>query len=314
MTTRTPTERDTVPPEDRWQTIKAIWRDNQWLFAVVGFLVGLLAFPLIQTLDTDAGGFLQNLVPESIGIAFTVFIIDRLNARRAEKEKIEELVRQVRSGSNDFARFAINELRHRGLLEREKSVLQGKDMSWSELREVDLRDTNLSKANLHHANLSSANIQNIDLSGAILLLTNLRKANLDNSDLSDIRAWFVDFTEANLNSTNLSRAKMNFASLSRAGLSHANLNGAELRDANLNRARLVGASLCGADLQNAELEMALFSILEPDGTVSSAQLDERTILPDGTHYDPILGLEQLLRFGCIVDLELSPSVDAEEGK
>jgi hypothetical protein len=81
----------TINPEsDRWQEIKDIWKQNQWLYAVAGFFAGLIALPFLQTIRTDFFGFLQEFVPEAAGIGFTVFIVDRIYRRRDEKRAEEE--------------------------------------------------------------------------------------------------------------------------------------------------------------------------------------------------------------------------------
>ena len=74
------------------------------------------------------------------------------------------------------------------------------------------------------------------------------------------------------------------------------LQGAHLFQANLQGADLWGAKLQGAKLNNAHLEGAVVADFDPLRT----QLDENTILPDGSKYDPAQGLEQLKRFGVTV--------------
>src|SRR5687767_7530723 len=85
----------TNPEPDRWQEIKDIWKQNQWLYAVAGFFAGLLALPFLQIVRTDFFAFLQEFVPEAAGIGFTVFIVDRIYRRRDEKrEEQRELERR----------------------------------------------------------------------------------------------------------------------------------------------------------------------------------------------------------------------------
>ena len=111
----------TTQPENRWQTIKDIWSNNQWLFVVIGYVIGLLTFPLLQEIVTNLAGLLSGFVPEAVGIGFTVIFIDRLNQQREERRRIkdlqERLVREAGSPIKDVAVQAINELQAYGWIE-----------------------------------------------------------------------------------------------------------------------------------------------------------------------------------------------------
>jgi uncharacterized protein YjbI with pentapeptide repeats len=112
-----------------------------------------------------------------------------------------------------------------------KKTLQQVDLSGAILIVVDLSWANLSEANLSEANLSGAYLR-----GAIL-----SEANLSGADLS----------EANLSEANLSGADLSGAYLSGADLSKANLSGAILSEADLSEADLSEADLSGAKVENA---------------------------------------------------------------
>lgn len=55
-----------------------IWEANQWLYILIGVPIGLLLAPIINGYVSNFFEFLVNLIPEATGIAFGVFVIDRL--------------------------------------------------------------------------------------------------------------------------------------------------------------------------------------------------------------------------------------------
>jgi len=69
-----------------------------------------------------------------------------------------------------------------------------------------------------------------------------------------------------------------------------------------------GAYFNGADLTGANLEGAILIHRNEWDKLLEARFDEKTILPDGTNFNPKEGLESLVRFGCIID----PNADREE--
>ncbi len=80
--------------------------------AAVGFLIGGLVvffggFSITQTqhdfLTVIKEGY-SNFGIELVSIALTVLVIDRLNQRRANRERLQELITQMRSKDNGFLR------------------------------------------------------------------------------------------------------------------------------------------------------------------------------------------------------------------
>jgi hypothetical protein len=61
----------------RWQEIATIWKDNRWLYIVAGLLLGVLVTPALQQITGDLNALIGNLVPEAVGIVFTVLKIAR---------------------------------------------------------------------------------------------------------------------------------------------------------------------------------------------------------------------------------------------
>lgn len=105
-------------------------------------------------------------------------------------------------------------------------VLNGVNLSESDVRDINFTRANLSASKFHKADcrrtcFAGANLKGTDLGGA-----DLRAANLK---------W------ANLARTNLMRANLSDANLSGADLTGANLSGAEIQGANLDGVKLTGA-------------------------------------------------------------------------
>ena len=247
MTTATPTQ------STRWTEITAIWKDNRWLYVIAGALLGILATPAIEQITGNLSDLIGNLVPEAVGIIFTVLILDRLAANRAVEELKHRLVLEAGSRSNNTAVSAIEWIRAEGWLTTDDEV--------QSLKGVNLQETNLQGANLVKANLQGAN----------LIAANLQNANLIAANLQEAKLWSSNLQEANLGATNLDNASLDGASLKGAFLSWATLEGADLENANLEEVNLGGANLQGANLRYANLRGA--SLIE---TV----FDNKVLLPD----------------------------------
>lgn len=242
--------------DERWAEIRAIWKQHQWLYVVAGFLLGMLFQPFLATISTDLNGFLQAIVPEAIGIVFTVLLIDRIYQRREqareERELKARLIRELGSKDNAITELAVKELRDRG---------------WH-------NDGSLRGENLVSANLRGCNLAEFDLREAKLVDANLEYARLGNTNLS----------ECELGAANLKHAILLYADLRGAHLTGADLQNVNLFSANLKEAWFDSAKLQGAKLNKANLESANFLV--------AAQYDDKTVMPDNTLYD----LRQLNRF------------------
>ena len=202
---------------------------------IIGGLLGLLeAYPDNSPLYPVIN-WLSGLSAESIGIAVTVLVIDFWNEGRQRERLKARLIRDLSSGSPDFALRAISELREHGWLDE---GLSGADLSGADLSQVNLHQVNLSNANLIDADLSGADLWGTNLSNAELIRANLGKA---------------DLSQVNLHQANLSNANLSGANLSHANLHQADLSGADLSDADLSGADLSGAYLWGTNLSNAGL-------------------------------------------------------------
>lgn len=200
--------------DERWHEIKTLWKQHQWLYILAGFLAGLLAEPFVKALADDALGFLQNLVPEAIGIVFTVLIIDSLYRRRErereERELKARLIRELGSSVNEVAKRAAEELRAHGWIKNGSlqnislsyADLQGANLSRADLKESSFIQTNLQDGDLSYADLQNAHLGDADLQGAYVVATNLQGAKLWRTKL---QGSFID--EANLQAADLQQAR-----------------------------------------------------------------------------------------------------------
>ncbi len=174
----------------RWSEIKSIWGQNPFLFAVAGFLFGLLAFPFAEQLLMETSTFLVDLIPEAVGIVFTVAILDRFAENRAIKHLQTNLQHQAGSKALDTAVSAIDRLRSENWLTTDSPIrlLDGED-----LRSANLHSAYLNQASFVGANLNGAKLQNTRMRGA-----NLERASLQGTHLQGARLGEVNLKHANL--------------------------------------------------------------------------------------------------------------------
>jgi len=256
------------------------------ILALTGLVFGAILFH--HEPDWQANNlfsFLTNFGTEVIGIIVTVFIVNAWQDRRAQERLKRELLADIKYGTNADARRAIRRAHEWRWLEKNESILAGKDLRRAELQESTFRCVNLHKADLRNADLSNARFDR-------------------GSDLSKIQASSAIFASAILHEINLQNAQLFAADLSSTGLRGTDLKGAYLAFADLSKSNLSSADLrytvlMGANLRNADLW--------------NAQLSEDTVLPDAertemhfgrqmadreftSYYDPAKGPKQLERF------------------
>lgn len=157
--------------------LRLYWKENEWIYLIVGVAIGLLIPYLFQSIQADAiNEFLLSLVPEGVGIFFTVLIIDRLDSIREEQVIKDQLVRRLQSRYNHTALQAVEELRVMGYLEN------------GTLRNRNLRGSNWVDANMYMADLRGSDLGNAVLDKADFVLANLKDVNVTDMQLikSDI--------------------------------------------------------------------------------------------------------------------------------
>jgi len=157
--------------------LRLYWKENEWVYLIVGIAIGILIPYLFQSIQANAvNEFLLSLVPEAVGIFFTVLIIDRLDAIREEQVIKDQLVRRLQSRYNHTALQAIEEMRVMGYLED------------GTLRNRNLRGSNWVDANMYQADLQGSDLGNAVLDKADFVLANLKDVNVTDEQLvtSDI--------------------------------------------------------------------------------------------------------------------------------
>lgn len=255
----------TEMPLSRNEEIQQIHKDYPSTYRIVTsiffILLGVLLGPTI--LNTTEG-YNTNIYTEIISIAVTVLILDYLQERRDNRNRIkdlqEQLVRDAGSPVNDIARNAIHNLRKRGWLGGDysfelmksavptDSVLVGKNLGLANLKRVNLGFANLSWSNFFHTNLSEINAPSSIWNGATM-------------------------HGANLSGANISTSEMRGTLLMGASLRRSFLGWTDFTGACFDNAGLIGASFYGAQLKDALIS-------------ASSTYDETTQLPDMTYWTP----------------------------
>ena len=301
----------TTLPQTRWQEIEKLWKDNRWLYVLAGILMGIISVPAIEQITGDLNTLIGNLVPETIGIIFTVLILNRVADNRAKDELKHQLLEDLKSTSIAPAVNALARLRRENWLNHKDFV--GKDFqraNWegayigrlsfegANLNDINLKnassfdgekdqflnfkDAYLDGANLQEANLRGAHLEGTNLRDTNLQEANLRDANLQDANLSGANLQNADLRDANLQRANLVLAHLEGTNLRYINLKEANLRGANLQDAkllkgNLQDADLIGANLQSSDLRNINLEGAyLWRTLLEGAYLRDAHLDNVT--------------------------------------
>lgn len=230
------------------------------IVAIVGFLNQHGNLYLGKTLGTVAQDFYANISAELVSIGITVLIVDKIYEARTEKQRKDQLIREMKSTDNGIALRAVEELRAHNWLTN------------GSLQRAWLMRANLQQANLCLANLKDVNLMEANLRAALLSSSNLERALLQDANLS-----FARITESNLEGTNLSGAN-----LQAAALFGSNLSAADLSFTNLHGSTVVAKSADG------------FWILELDAEEEQALLDQLFVrvlslrgatMPDGDIYD-----------------------------
>lgn len=151
----------------------------EWLIFIGGVLLGLLIPYFLRHLGMDhVEDFVSDLVPEAVGIFFTVVFINRMSARREARFVCGQLVRRAHSRHNNTALTAIEELRVLGQLEH--GALSG----------IELRGSNWESANLYEADLRHSDLRRVRLDGADLVFANLTGAKVSQEQLASTDSMY----------------------------------------------------------------------------------------------------------------------------
>ncbi len=242
------------PPDWRTQDIKL---DRSVYDLAAGVLLVIVAAVIGLALFPDDKGFQGNLYTTILGVLITIFILDRRAERRealrAENDLKARLIREMGSSVNEVAIRAVEELRAKGWLS--DGTLE--HMKW---KNANLQDADLTRATLPYVNLGEAN---------------LKKAKFYEANLENACLWSANLQESNLRVVYLYNSDLWGAYLQNADLTGSYLKKANLRAVNLQQANLCAVTLTASNLTDAHLEGAI---------LYDYQIDETTILPDGTNW------------------------------
>ena len=313
-------------PENRWEIIKQIWRDenNRWLYALTGFILGCLFFPFILV-END---ILASLFPEALGIFFTVLVIDTIYHHRAEAQEIKRLVRQLKSEHNFIALNALEELGDRV----SKGHVSGQAFIGSDLRNAPILNADFRKSlflytqfmgvkisgsvfvetTFEMSPLQNSKISNSIFDGSQLNGLRIQNSSFDNVSLKSCSLRNSDFTNTSLHHVDLQNSDIQSASFLLVKFFYCNLSGLDFSYQNLQDIQFIGcdlsntifvnaqtfaadfsrANLTGADLRRMDLDISNLTgvdLTDADLThafLTTASMDKTTILPDGSSWTP----------------------------
>lgn len=245
---------------------------------VGGILTGIVGYLLVHwdnsSLLQIVEDFYTNISTELVSIFMTLFIIDRLLKKRSNEEEKRRLILQMGSPDNGFALEAVRQLKaepHNWLFD---GTLRGKSFYKANLIEAELEDADMSETDLSYARLN----------GAIL-----RKAKLQGSYFGETSLSNADLSSAKLQNSELVMAKLADTMLLGANLSNSVIMGTTFLNSNMSFTKLENVTI---SLQTSFFGADLFR-----ASFVGARLDETTILPDGSFFDPSQDtIEQLSRF------------------
>lgn len=270
-----------------WRSFNKQVQEQPILYGVIFVLIGLLAGGLLFHYEPDweannLFSFLTNFATEALGVLVTIAIVNAWQDRRAQERLKKELLSDVKYGTNDDARRAINRMRNFDLLTSENGVLSKRFLWGLTLNKVYLASANLSETHLERANLTSLDMYKADMSKANLHTSEIKQSQLNWANLSKADLRKATIEDSSLWGTNLESANMEKTVLKRCSLGEANLSYASLKGADLRNLTLIQTDLTNANLLDAKL--------------TNLQVYDSVVLPNGLPYDPAQGPEQLERF------------------
>ena len=267
---------------DRLENICRIWVHYRPFYTITGSILlvligGVFGFLFAVSLGAERSlsDAISSLLPEAVGIAFTVIVIDRSYAFRQTQQLKKQLLREMTGSDYGLAMRALKEM-------RSNSWVQDGSLVGADLADAILTNANLTNADIRHSNLSRAKLKNSNLHMARLTASNLSYVDLSGSDMEKAVLERVNILQADLK-----QSYMWQANLSRAYLAQVDMQDAILVEADLHEAFLHGVDLRGANLSGANLTGAI---------LRDVKLDKYTRLPNRAAFDPAVGLDQLTEF------------------
>jgi len=196
---------DPIGLDERWrEQVRPVQRDHLRLYQILGAIAAFVVIVVIAYRATPGSNddFILNAVTEALGVLGTVLIIGSFNAWINDRQYKADLILQMGSPDNAFAREAARKLRAKGWLQ--DGALQDADLRGANLHQSSLQRADLRRVHLRGANLTLADFAHADLSHA-----ELRYANLDAASLSGTKLYGADLTLASIRRIYLSGAKFN---------------------------------------------------------------------------------------------------------
>ena len=170
----------------------------------VGSIVRCQAITGSATTLSYVGGVLSGLGAALVGTVVVLFLVDwllgsyerRIKGVEEEAREVGRLLAQVRSGSVELARSAIEEMRSHGVL------------GSGSLKGCSFRGARLAGASLEGALLAECDFSGADLRGAQLIHSKLTGAKLDESELDDANMCWADLSHAEISESQLRKLGM----------------------------------------------------------------------------------------------------------
>jgi len=175
----------------------------------LGYVEGYYGPYLAEGVSYFLGEYSVNCSTSLLFIAVTILVIDVIYDWRNQEREKRDLVLQLGSDDNAFAKEAARKLKARkwhknGTLR--KAYLPGADLS-----NVDLENADIRGVNLYDAELEDTILKDADLRDANLRLANLNRADLRGADLRGADLADADLREAKLQGAKVTREQLNTA-------------------------------------------------------------------------------------------------------
>lgn len=267
-------------------------------YVILDVLILLNLFGVIKKNELDGGEIFLALQLFFI-LFFAYFLLSDVT-HKYYLEFTENVVKLKKQIIYIFAERKVNTLKQKMGGNLRNANLGNANLSNINLRGIDIQGADLSEAVLSRADLGDTNLANACLRSATMQYAALDKSNLKDADIRAADLSYAHLDGANLQNANLSYSNLKGAKLIGADLSDANLKGAHLGGANLQQSImvgvelrkccLVGADLRGADMTNANIFLRETNLLTATSIYKEkfkeAILDENSIMPDGSHWQP----------------------------
>ncbi len=270
--------------KSRWDKIQRVWKNNQLLYGVVGFLLGLVFFPIIQALSNDLINFLDNLSAEVIGIVFTVVFIDRIYQYREDQRHKSTLLRELGDTANVTVRKAWRELKDMKL--HTDGTLQGISLVNANLSNINMSTADFKKTALNDADLSYSHLVETDFSKAEMIRAKLDNTNLKRSKFKKAIMSKVKIRNAIGIGVDFISARLKYANFNDSQFTKCNFKDARLREASIQNAQFIECNMQNTNLYKANLSGTQFI---------NVTFDQNTTLPDGRRWNPNIQLEDYTR-------------------